>query len=322
MESNDLAQWSEFWRQGFITTFGASKPTNYDGVVREFWLSEFEGLPNGAYILDIATGNGAIATLAAEFSRTFNRDFTVAATDLAEINREISVDPALVTLREKIDFHSYTPCEKQPFDDSSFNLVSSQFGFEYSDTGRTLKEVRRVLVPGGKFSAISHHADSSLIKASRLELDVYQSALDELGLFGLLRKYLAATDDLGGSPQKLAQARKQARPFFLRINAAMDQFRLRHNDQQCAKEIVGAFIHLARNTRNTEKTKLLSDIRAAEQEFRFARARLRDMVGAALGDEQIEVLAHQARSEDFSSVKTRLLHGEDGALAGWQIQIQ
>jgi len=322
MESDDRAQWSKFWQQGFITTFGASKPDNYDGVVREFWLAEFSGLPVGAHILDIATGNGAIATLAAEFSSTFGKDFSIAATDLAEISETLVIDPAGSRLRGNIDFHSHTPCEKQPFKESGFDFVSSQFGFEYSNTGQTLKEVRRVLVPGGKFSAISHHEDSNLIKAALLELEVYQSALDELGLFRLLRKYLVAADNMGGSTQKLAKAKKQARPFSLRINAAMDQFRQRYNDQQCAKEIVGAFVHLARNARNTEKTKLLSDIRAAEEEFRFARERLRDMVGASLGDEQIEALAHQARSEGFTSVKTRLLHGEGGDLAGWQIQIQ
>jgi len=71
-----------------------------------------------------------------------------------------------------------------------------------------------------------------------------------------------------------------------------------------------------------KKARLLTEIRAAEKDFQFARARLVDMVGASLGDEQIKVLQMQAAAEGFISVNTRLLRGNDGALAGWQIQMQ
>ena len=322
MESNDLEQWSRFWQQGFITTFGAKQANNYDGVVRNFWVDHFLELPAGTRILDIATGNGAIATLAAEVGDKYDKNFFVAATDLAAINSEIIVDSETSRLREKICFHSHTPCERQPFEDAYFDFVSSQFGFEYSNIELTIREIRRVLAPGGKFISIAHHVDSRLIKSSRDELDVYHSALDELDLFGNFREYLAALGDPNGSPQKLARAMRLARPLSQRINTVMDSFRQRHPDDECGREIVNAISHLARSARNTNKAKLFAAVRAAEQEFQFARARIRDMIGASLGEEQIDTLAQTARVAGFESVRFQEFYGEDGGLAGWQIHVR
>ena len=322
MESNDLTQWSSFWRQGFITTFGAGKVGNYDGIVRKFWVDHFVDLPALSRILDIATGNGAIATLAAEISEGHEKNFFVAATDLAEIHSELKANPLALRLRANIQFHSHTPCQRQPFEDNSFDLVTSQFGFEYSNVEETIREIRRVLTPGWIFIAICHHADSSLIEKSREELEVYHSAFDEFDLFGHFKKYLDAVGDLSVSPEKLARAMKMARPLSESINERMDVFRQRHDGEECSREIVGAISNLAQSARNTEKSKLMKSIDAAEQEFQFARARLNDMVRAALDDEQMSTLAVATRAVGFEAVQSLEFYGEDDGLAGWQIHIR
>ena len=99
-------------------------------------------LPDGARILDIATGNGAIATLAAEVAEAGQKTFFLAATDLAEINPDVKGGARSSRLRKRIQFHSHTPCERQPFDDASFDCVTSQFGFEYA-RGRGAGLLRR-----------------------------------------------------------------------------------------------------------------------------------------------------------------------------------
>ncbi len=322
MEPNDLAQWSSFWRQGFITTFGAGKAGNYDGLVRKFWVDHFVDLPARSRVLDIATGNGAIATLAAQISEGHEKNFFVAASDLAEIQSDLKANPQAARLRANIHFHSHTPCERQPFEDGSFDLVTSQFGFEYSNVKEAVREIRRVLAPGGTFIAICHHADSSLIEKSRKELEVYHSAFDGFDLFGHFRKYLDAVGDLSAPPEELARAMKTARPLSKSINQKMDTFRQRHDGDECAHEIVGAISSLAKSARNTEKPRLMKNIVAAEQEFQFARDRLRDMVRAALGTEQVDNLAVAARAVGFETVQSLELYAEDNALAGWQIHIR
>ena len=157
--------------------------------------------------------------------------------------------------------------------------------------------------------------------ASRSELEVYKSALDELGLFGLFRKYLAVAGDLTGSQQQFAEAIKRASPHSRKINEAVELFRRRHPNDECATQIVNAISHLARNARNTEYKTLIAEARAAEQDFSFARSRLRDMVEASLGEEQVRQLKDSAVAAGFDSATIGLLHGEDGVLAGWKFEM-
>ena len=118
-------------------------PDNYGGSVRDFWREKFNELPEHARILDIATGNGAIATLAAELDADKNKGFFITATDLATINQDIVESKTAKELRRKIVFRSAVPCEKQPLEDNSCDLVTSQFGFEYSDVAAAVIEMRR-----------------------------------------------------------------------------------------------------------------------------------------------------------------------------------
>lgn len=322
MQSDNSKQWSQFWKQGFITTFGASKPDNYDGIVRDFWYEKFAELPSSALVLDIATGNGAIATIAAEVGRKLQKNFFVAASDLAQINPELTNNDQGSALRESIYFYSNTPCEKQPFDDASFDLVCSQFGFEYSDIELTIPEVRRVLAPKGRFIAISHHVDSSLISAAREEIEVYQYALFELDLFGRLRKYFEALGDLDGNPKKLARRLEAAKPYSQAVNEGMDRFRGRYPEEESAKEIVGAISYLGRGAREKTTKQRLYALEAAAEDFGLANKRLQDMVRAALGQEQIDRLQRIGKAAGFESVICLRLFGDDSTLAGWQIHMQ
>ena len=319
MTTDNLTQWSRFWEQGFITTFGASKPDNYDGVVRDFWFEKFIELPDRARILDIATGNGAIASLAAEVNRDYGKEFFIAATDLADISNTLVGGDGLSQLRAGIQFHSRTSCEAQPFDDATFDFTCSQFGFEYGDTEAALAEMRRVLVPDGRFVAISHHADSALIRAACEELDIYAIALDELDLFGKVGNLFDALGNPGDSRDNLARALRKARPLSEAVNSAMNEFRERYPDHDCARDIVGAVGELARGARQASRSHRLAAVNVASEDFRFARSRLQDMTNAALDRQQVEALRISAELAGFSSVHCLDLYSEDGELAGWQI---
>ena len=78
-------EWTQFWRRGSVTTFERSGNPNYDGEIREFWQLQFGALPRGARVVDLATGNGAVALLAAEYSSKNRMQFEINALDKAEI---------------------------------------------------------------------------------------------------------------------------------------------------------------------------------------------------------------------------------------------
>jgi len=322
MASSEISQWSSFWRQGFITTFGRSKPDNYDGVVREFWREKFLELPAGARLLDIATGNGAIAILAAEIDAERDKGFSIDAADLATINENIFAREELRKLRNRINFHSRTSCEDLPFEDDRFNFVSSQFGFEYGDTGRTIPEIRRVLMTGGQFVAISHHAGSQLIKSASVELEVYDYALDELDLFGKLQKQFDAVGDMSGPRRRVRSKLQHVEPLTQAVNESVASLQEKYPDEECANEIIGAMGYLARGARQATEDERREAVVAATADFSFAQARLRDMVAAALTREDTELLAVTAKEAGFDSTICIAIYGDDRALAGWQIHMQ
>src|SRR3546814_17538773 len=118
-------------------------------------------------MLDIATGNGPIPQLACTHCAAGMP--RIDAIDLAQ------VAPAWVSsqpepCRQALHFHSGVSPEALPFDDNSFDLVTSQYGIEYCDDVRTKPEVARVLAPDSRVDLLMHPADSTLAHAPREKL--------------------------------------------------------------------------------------------------------------------------------------------------------
>lgn len=322
MASEALTHWSRFWDQGYITTFGDSKPKNYDGVVRDFWQEKFADLPDGARILDIAAGNGAIATIAAETGLELDKGFFVAATDLADIQTDLIGSEKTKQARGQIEFHSRTPCENQPFGVDSFDMVTSQFGFEYSDIDKTLAEIRRVLIPGGRFVAISHHVDSSLIEEARSEQAIYRSALDELDLLGSTRHLFETLGELPEDGGEIGAGNDAYREQVAVINSKIRSFQDAYGEDERARFIVGTISFIAKTAKQTTLEERLAALDKATADFAAHRERLDDMVEAALDADDTEMLAVKAREAGFDSVHCLKFYAGDNRLAGWQVHMR
>lgn len=320
--NTSLEHWSTFWDQGYITTFGDTKPHNYDGLIREFWEEKFLDLPRGSRVLDIAAGNGAIATIAAETSLKNGLDLFVAATDLADIHAELIGSDETKQARTHIEFHSRTPCERQPFEADTFDLVTSQFGFEYSDIEATLREVRRVLVPDGRFVAVSHHAESQLINTAQAEREIYRVALDDLDLVGSSRRYFEQLGELPDDQASIDAVHKKFRPLAEEANRRVHEFQTRCGDDERVKFIVGTLGYIARTARRTTQQERLDALDKAKSDLVRHRARLNDMVDAAMDQDQIDALKISAHEAGFESVHCLTLYADDKALAGWQIHLR
>ena len=86
MAANRLTkdQWSQYWRRDSITTFSRRFNANYDLDFSDFWADCFAPLTDGARIVDLGTGNGAIPLLALQYAQVHGRHFDVAGLDFAE----------------------------------------------------------------------------------------------------------------------------------------------------------------------------------------------------------------------------------------------
>ena len=182
-----MQHWSDYWRNsGALNSFAESgAASGYAGEIADFWQQQLSKYAQDACMLDVGTGNGALAALVAEYARQNKYMWDVIGVDAAAIEPATSLqgNPELLRKLAGITFHGETPIAEMPFADSSVDCVVSQFAFEYADAEPALTEIFRVLKPGGELIVMAHHAESALVQDSRRGLEIFDYILNNSPLF-------------------------------------------------------------------------------------------------------------------------------------------
>lgn len=155
------AYWSDYWKQGYITSFGQDIKGNYTGKLKNCWLEFSEKLKENSKVLDIGSGNGALIDL---IQKNVSMDIKFTGIDPATINLN-------TTKYIKGDFLSGVYAEALPFENEHFDAVISQFALEYSDINVSVIEMLRVLKPNGLVQIICHNIDSDIVVPNIIILD-------------------------------------------------------------------------------------------------------------------------------------------------------
>jgi len=324
-ESVEIEQWDRYWAYGNIHSFSQVAGGNYGGAVLEFWRSRFESLADGARILDIGTGNGAIALIALEVSDRLSRGFEICATDLADIDPAAHVgDERLADQLKFIDFHGRTPAESLPFDDASFDAVASQFGIEYSNLPDSLAEAARVLRSGGVLALITHHRDSVLLGATRLELEQLDLVLDDAKLYLRARNFLRAMEDgrRGGKSRGAGPASKKMKKRRA-LEEAIQRIQQAARAAPNANMLLGPLRYVQEILSVADRktpAELMKWLEEAHRRVLANQRRLLDMTAAALREEDVREVAGRLSSLSFGEVEAAPFFDHDGALLGWRLE--
>lgn len=182
-----MNHWSQYWKiSKAVNSFAeGTSASGYHGDVEKFWQAELADLADDAVIVDVGTGNGALAMLASEYGKANNKKWQVHGVDAAEINPVAALEskPEVAAKLQAIEFHSGVDMATLPFADQSVDCVISQFALEYADAPAAIKEALRVLKPGGKLVAMVHHKKSDLIKDSGRGVEIFNHILNKTPLF-------------------------------------------------------------------------------------------------------------------------------------------
>lgn len=253
---------------------------NYGGAIGDFWHEVAHSLPLNASLLDLATGNAPLPRLLLGQ----RPDLRIDAIDAADIAPDWPIPAGAMPPR----IHPRTSCEALPFADASFDLVSTQYGIEYSNLALSIAEIARVLQPNGRLAAIIHSADSRIAEVTRDELKHTRLILAPAAALDSIEAMipLMAVAGTNEGRQKL-NADPAARITRDNFNAAMSGVQ-EAIKQATAPDLLLEFLQWAPQTLNFAAT--TGDASAALQKYHIYRQQLEDaseryraLLSAALG---------------------------------------
>ena len=129
-----------------------------------------------ASVLDVGTGTGALAVAALERwprLRVTGIDPSGGMLEMARRDAEARLAPAVAARYETVA----APADELPFDDTSFDLAMSSFVLQLVPSrAAALREVRRVLRPGGAFAWVAWQRSERAYEPDRIANEVLDDA--------------------------------------------------------------------------------------------------------------------------------------------------
>lgn len=313
------SHWTNYWRSGVSDSFGLQQPLWYTQIIEPFWQGVFSSLPDRACILDIATGNGAVARLAAEVSSQDNKSFEIIAADKAELNPDINDHDADI---QNIRFLPQTPVEQLQLPGQTFDLICSQFGIEYADHKASLSALIKHLRPGAQLVILAHHQDSLTCQQSRDELQQYRTILDQQPVFKKLQSLIKVMGDLSTSAHLQAlksniQAQQQREGFNRLVSKLMAQY----PEGLVIGDLLTQINPLFKDRMFSPMVQKLQYIDHIRNSFQQGRRRLLDQLAAAMNQKQLNQFVGIAEKLGYRCETRQTLNDDAGHILAWEIRL-
>ena len=309
---SNLEHWETYYRTGALATCPVTPGSGYTLELREVWTEFFADLPGAARILDVATGNGAIALIAKETAGAFGRLYEIHGADLAQIDPMRDVHDG-ARLFAGIQFHARVPMEQLPFAAETFDAVSGQYALEYAAVEAALREIFRVLKSGGRAQFIVHHADSIILQNARESLEQADLVLNESKIFRKLRRYLEAEHRSRDAARASREALLAAVGLVETAAGKAKSALILNVATDAVQKLLNARQQLSPATLDRHIDRIEGDIRASVW-------RMDDLVRAAQSADDISRLKATAESIGFGGFEAREQHHGGSNLVGWRVR--
>jgi ubiquinone/menaquinone biosynthesis C-methylase UbiE len=315
--------WDRYWQADRLASCFDVIGCNYDEALLHEWRAFFAALEDGARLLDLCTGNGAIALVAAEVSQAHAKSFHIEAVDSAVIDPPRYVTRKTNHLRA-IRFHAETSVEALPFPDAAFDAVSSQYGIEYADLQKALAEAARVLAPAGRIRLVVHAAEGQAVRHSNSDIGDCRYLLLESDLFEAAEKAIRATWGFGRGPTAPTGVdRVQAEKAVAALNAGLEVAGERSKEAKnpLMYENVTSVLADTFNKRGYFPLKtLLDQVEAVRVEVLAHMGRLEALVAVAKSEADISGLLDDLSDLGFKDATyAAVSRGDDDDLVGWAL---
>lgn len=313
------AIWSRYWAAGAAHSCAGSFGTHYAGAIGRWWEQEFASLSGDERLLDIATGSGAVLQLALKHcpSPTIRLDGVDAGQVSPDWIRLLSPAQA-----RRVHIHPGVQAELLPFENQTFDRVTSQFGLEYTKLDQSLAELRRVLRVGGSLRCILHHASSRSVSLARVEVAHIRWLLAPDGLLALAEQLCEPFARAATAEGRAGLARDlQARALRDRFNERQDE-RLRLAAESLCPDVLQEASDAVTATLRAATAQGApagqAVCRAFAEALRDAAFRLCDLIDHALTTAGMQALSHRLPALQLAATFGELRDGQ--RLMGWWLK--
>jgi len=320
--SEAAGAWSRYWDKGTLHSCPGAFAANYNDEILVFWNKFFSNLSNGARVLDIGTGNGAIAFLARDAALALSRQFHIEGIDAAIIQpAEAAAKHGLIA--GGVKFRGLTSAEQTGYPNASCDAVTSQYAIEYMDVNACLQEISRILKPDGKAAVLMHHADSEAVTTTRAELKVLDFLRQEAPLLSSAFRLLNRLEEFSKTHDaelimQDSESRKQMKDIEKLLKKVTQYARSRPHAgfaEGIAMQVAGVL----QRTPVTGANSALASLNILEQEMKAHQTRLKSMLKAGLDEQGIAEFCQLARNNGLTPATSEILYRSNKDLLGWTL---
>ncbi len=312
--------WNKYWEHGFLTSCRNAFAGNYEGAIKTRWVSFFSALAPGARVLDICTGNGAIAMIANEVSRERGLGLEIHGIDSADVRPQATVTHGR-DLLEGICFHPRTAAESTSFEPAYFQAVSGQYALEYTDLEACAAEMARISMPAARLQFVIHHEGSVVMETSREEIRNAALLFEETRFFDKAEEMINRVGAVEGAEarralasdpdaEKAREALNEAAETLSRAAESSPHPQLLHMALQnvaeayrrCGVDGLGAALALL----NESRQRIAANVE-----------RLEDLMGAGRSEADMVGIRAVFAAQGFDVEPPAVIYHERGPLMGW-----
>ncbi len=188
-----IPQWAQYWKTGVLTSLPQDFEHNYSGEIYDFWYKQVNSFEDNSVVLDVCTGNGAIAIMIKEIANKINKRLNVIAIDGATIDTKtlVKCQPKLKSIIEEISFIGEVQIEEIDVAiKKQVDYIVSQYGIEYCKIEVIAPKISKILKSCGKLIFISHAAETDIHNYMKIEQEHFYK-LKKIGVFKLFKKFIA-----------------------------------------------------------------------------------------------------------------------------------
>lgn len=291
--------WTLYWRLGNTSSCVDGEADSR--ALENSWRQFFTQASPASTVLDLATGNGFVAGVAASASHARDLKLRIVGVDAAQIS------PAAIP---EATFVSGVHMETLPFANQSVDTVVSQFGFEYGARERCAKEAVRVLKPGGQLRFVVHARAGAVHQAISAQVARLEVVLEQDGVLTTLLSAAEAEADAAR-----------------RVDAALAACWERSQsslagapDQDAATYYANGLTNLWRSRHRYAPTDVQRSIDDAQQRAAGILVRQRALLQAACSRADCDTIAGMLRAAGLAMNEPLPINDNDNQQIAWLIE--